>query len=60
MGVGVGVGVGVDEAWGDGRALASVDGAPVALGDGVEQPATAQAAAIVRAARTRGVVTREL
>ena len=58
--MGVGVGVGVDEAWGDGRALASVDGAPVALGDGVEQPATAQAAAIVRAARTRGVVTREL
>ena len=54
MGVGVGVGVGVDEAWGDGRALASVDGALVALGDGVEQPATAQAAAIVRAARTEG------
>ncbi len=56
MGVGVGVGV----AWVDGRVLASVEGVPVALGDGVEQPATAQAAAIVRAARTRGVVTREL
>jgi len=56
----VGVGVGVGVAWVDGRVLASVEGVPVALGDGVEQPATAQAAAIVRAARTRGVVTREL
>ena len=60
MGVGVGVGLGVDEALVDGRALASADGASVAVGEGVEQPDRAQAAAKARATKTRGVVTGEL